>query len=47
MRGVLAYRAFSCTPQPDRLNRLAERAGASDKSTGHIFMRDTDMTYQA
>jgi hypothetical protein len=44
MRGVLAYRAFSFTPQPDRLNRLAERAGVSDKGTGRIFMRDTDVS---
>ena len=32
---------------PDRLNRLAERVGASDKTIGRIFMRDTGMSYQA
>ncbi|MGY3859253.1 AraC family transcriptional regulator [Aeromonas intestinalis] len=32
---------------PDRLNRLAERVGASDKTIGRIFMRDTGMHYQA
>ncbi|MGY3903471.1 AraC family transcriptional regulator [Aeromonas lusitana] len=32
---------------PVRLNRLTERVGASDKTIGRIFMRDTGMTYQA
>jgi AraC-like DNA-binding protein len=32
---------------PDRLNRLAERVGASDKTIGRIFMRETGMSYQA
>ena len=32
---------------PARLNRLAERVGASDKTIGRIFMRDTGMSYQA
>ncbi|WP_429066692.1 AraC family transcriptional regulator [Aeromonas bestiarum] len=32
---------------PDRLNRLAGRVGASDKTIGRIFMRDTGMSYQA
>jgi AraC-like DNA-binding protein len=32
---------------PARLNRLAERVGASDKTIGRIFLRDTGMPYQA
>ena len=32
---------------PDRLNRLAVRVGASDKTIGRIFMRETGMSYQA
>ncbi|WP_429082830.1 AraC family transcriptional regulator [Aeromonas bivalvium] len=32
---------------PDRLNRLAERVGASDKTIGRIFMKETGMGYQA
>lgn len=36
-----------CDTLPDRLNRLAERVGASDKTIGRIFMRETGMSYQA
>ena len=32
---------------PPRLNRLAEEVGASDKTIGRIFMRETGMNYQA
>lgn len=32
---------------PARLNRLAARVGASDKTIGRIFMRETGMSYQA
>ena len=32
---------------PERLNRLAERVGASDKTIGRIFMKETGMNYQA
>ncbi|MFE8730360.1 helix-turn-helix domain-containing protein, partial [Aeromonas hydrophila] len=32
---------------PERLNQLAGQIGASDKTIGRIFMRETGMSYQA